>query len=83
MRRAQAFADQDYGFEITAVEDADGDDLPYTINGTMMRIDLPAKLDPEQQVAFSIDFEFNIIDEPAVGGRGGYEHFPKNDKKNF
>jgi len=79
MRRAQAFADTEYGHKILAVENAAGEDLPYIINDTMLRIDLPAPLKPDAKTEFKIDWQFNIIDEPAVGGRGGYEHFPDSD----
>jgi len=79
MRRAQAFADTEYGHQILTVENAEGDPLPYIINDTMLRIDLPVPLAPETKTEFSIDWKFNIIDEPAVGGRGGYEHFPESD----
>jgi hypothetical protein len=33
----------EYGYKITAVKDKAGKALPFTINGTMMRIDLPAR----------------------------------------
>jgi hypothetical protein len=79
MRRAQALANTELGAEILAVTDAQGGTLPFTINGTMMRINLPALLAPEGQITFGIDWQHNIINQPAVGGRGGYEHFPKND----
>jgi len=79
LRRAQGFADREYGFEFTSITDVDGDDLSFTINDSMMRIDLPEALAPEDQFIFTVDWEHNIVDRPAVGGRGGYEHFPEND----
>ena len=79
MRRAQAFADTEYGAQITSVKDEDGNDMDYIINDTMMRIDLEEPLVSEAVTTFSIDWKHNIIDEPAIGGRGGYEHFPDSD----
>ncbi|MCF6221078.1 MAG: M1 family metallopeptidase [Robiginitomaculum sp.] len=79
MRRIQALEDTEYGFVIKDVSGADGKPLPYIINDTMMRIDLPVPLAPGEQVEFSIDWQQNILDEAAVGGRGGYEYFPKTD----
>jgi hypothetical protein len=34
-----------YGYNITSVRDAKGGNLPYTINNTMMRIDLPSSIE--------------------------------------
>jgi len=73
LRRQQAFANTEYGFQINSVTDEDGRGLAYVINDTMMRIDLADPLDPEETFAFSLDWENNILDENAVGGRGGYE----------
>lgn len=79
LRRIQSFADVDHGHQILSVTDGSGKALAYTINDTMMRIDLPRTLAPESSTVLKIDWKFNIIDEKAVGGRGGYEHFPKDD----
>jgi len=79
LRYQQHMADKEYGFEISAVADGDDNPLDYTINDTMMRIDMPAGLAPDAEISFSIAWEHNIIDEVTVGGRGGYEHFPDSD----
>ncbi len=79
LRKAQSFADVDYGYSITEVSDARGNELPHVINGTMMRIDLPKPLGPGDQTTFNVGWAFNIVEEVAVGARGGYEHFPKSD----
>lgn len=79
LARHQALTEIEHGAEIKAVTDARGRDLPYTINGTMMRIDLPRTLESGQAITFGIDWEHNIINEAIVGGRGGYEHFPDSD----
>lgn len=79
LRRIQALADVEHGHQVLAVKDARGGVLHYVINDTMMRIDLPRPLASGAKTVFSIDWKFNIIDETAIGGRGGYEHFPEND----
>jgi len=67
------------GQRITAVRDAKGAPLPYTVVRTMMRIDLPQPLPPGQSTVFSVDWNYNINDARRIGGRTGYEYFP-NDK---
>ena len=71
----------DGGFKIGAVKGPDGAPLKFTINGTMMRIDLPAPLKPGAKTVFSVDWNYNINDAKVLGGRSGYEAFPddKND----
>lgn len=71
-------ADRGYGYNITAVKDALGKDMRNTINGTMMRIDLPVPLMKGQSITFQIDWNFKIIDLKQVGGRSGAEFFPKD-----
>ncbi|MFW5726623.1 MAG: M1 family metallopeptidase, partial [bacterium] len=58
--------------------DAEGNDLPYTINRTMMRVDIPQPLKPGEQITFSVDWYYNINDRNLMGGRGGYEYFPED-----
>ncbi|SOD95667.1 M1 family metallopeptidase [Spirosoma fluviale] len=69
---------KDYGHKITAVRDQAGKALRYTINQTMMRIDLPQPVGPGKSVTFSIDWNFNIVDAKATHARSGYEYFPKD-----
>lgn len=66
------------GYQITAVRDAAGAPLAHTIVKTMMRVDLPRPLAPGQSTAFSIDWNYNVNDAKRVGGRTGYEFFPKD-----
>ncbi|HEX8633489.1 MAG TPA: M1 family metallopeptidase [Pyrinomonadaceae bacterium] len=66
------------GYRITAVRDAKGAPLKHTINKTMMRVDLPQPLAPGASVAFSVDWNYNINDQRKIGGRTGYEFFPKD-----
>jgi hypothetical protein len=71
-------AEVPYGFEIKAVLDKLSKPLKYTINGTMMRIDLPQVLAPQQQIQFQVDWAFNIVDAKAQNARSGYEFFEKD-----
>jgi predicted secreted protein len=71
----------DGGCAVTAVRDAKGAPLPHTIVKTMMRIDLRTPLAPGQTVTFSVDWNYNINDAVKLGGRSGYEYFPKD--KNY
>jgi len=68
----------DGGFKIESVKDQNGKPLRYTINNTMMRVDLPAPLKPGQRTSFSIAWHHNINDQKALGGRSGYEYFPED-----
>lgn len=81
LRRQQAMADIEFGYEISSVEDSRGNALSYTIVGTLMRVDLPSPLRSGQSTEFSIDFAFNITDDDAVSGRSGYEHFPDDERE--
>jgi hypothetical protein len=66
----------DGGFNIEKVTDAQGKPLPYIINQTMMRIDLPTPLHSGGQVAFSIKWWYNINNHVVNRARSGYEYFP-------
>ncbi|MGI9106626.1 MAG: M1 family metallopeptidase [Pyrinomonadaceae bacterium] len=66
------------GYRITAVRDAKGNPLKHVIVKTMMRVDLPAPLAPGQSTSFSVDWNYNINDQRKIGGRTGYEFFPKD-----
>jgi hypothetical protein len=69
----------DGGFNITSVK-AGGRTLPYVINRTMMRIDLPQPLKPGQRFSFNVEWSYKINEQKVLGGRSGYEKFDdKND----
>ncbi|MES2016270.1 MAG: M1 family metallopeptidase [Pseudomonadota bacterium] len=63
------------GFSISAVKGADGQALPFTINKTMMRIDLAQPLAPGASLAFSLAFSYRINEAKVSGGRTGFERF--------
>ncbi len=70
----------DGGFVIEHVKDAAGKALPYTINFTMMRIDLPKPLKSKESVSFSIKWNFNIPDHTVNRARSGYEEFEDGNR---
>ncbi len=71
--------DFDGGFKIEAVTDAAGAKLPYTINKTMMRVDLPKPLASGANFAFKVKWNYLVNDRMELGGRSGYEYFPEED----
>jgi hypothetical protein len=65
----------DGGFKIEYVKNAQGGDMQYTINGTMMRIDLPKQLKSGENISFKIKWWYNIPNYLVDRARSGYEHF--------
>ena len=70
--------DNDWGFHIMEVKDAKGGNLNYTINQTMMRIDLPSTLKPGAKISFNIKWWYNTTPRSQSGARGGHEFFPED-----
>ncbi|CAB0150870.1 hypothetical protein PSI9734_01309 [Pseudidiomarina piscicola] len=81
LRRQQFMADNELGFAIDEIANSEGNALSFTIVGTNMRVDLAEPLAPGKSTTLAIDFGFNIIEEDAVGGRSGYEHFPDDARE--
>ncbi len=69
----------DGGFKLDYVQDASGKSLKYTINKTMMRIEMPQPLKTGGVFTFKIKWWYNINDRMQVGGRSGYEYFEEDD----
>ena len=67
----------DGGFNIQWVKDEFNQFLKYTINMTMMRIDLPKPLNSGEQFKFSIKWWYNINDHVKKRARSGYEFFQR------
>lgn len=67
------------GFNISEVKDLNGKPLQYTINKTMMVIDLPQALRSGERFSFSLKWDYNINDRINDGGRSGYEYFEEDD----
>jgi len=69
----------DGGFKLEELKDIDGNDLNFTVNKTMMRIDLPTPLESGSSFSFTIKWWYNINDRSKMGGRSGYEYFEDDD----
>ncbi|HQN56853.1 MAG TPA: M1 family metallopeptidase [Saprospiraceae bacterium] len=75
--------DNGFGFNITRVVDAMGKPISFTINKTMMRLNLSKPLKPGEKIVFTIDWNYNLVNRREQGGRGGYEYFPNDDNYLF
>ena len=73
----------DGGFNIDYVKDASGKALPFTINFTMMRVDLPTPLKSGEKYSFDIKWNYNIPDHTVNRARSGYEFFPKDGNRAY
>ena len=71
------------GFNIEYVKDASGKPLSYTINQTMMRVDIPQPLKSKAQLSFSIKWWYNIPNHTINRARSGYEYFEKDGNKAY
>jgi stress response protein SCP2 len=73
-----------YGHNIEAVTTANGVAMPYTINQTMMRVELPKPLLPGETFSFNVKWNYQIVDRiKGPRGRGGYEYFEKDENYLF
>lgn len=70
----------DGGFNIEYVKDVAGKPMQYTINQTMMRIELPKPLKHGEKISFSIKWWYNINNYRLDGGRSGYEQFSDGNR---
>ena len=68
------------GFNIEYLKDKSGKPMSYTINQTMMRINLATPLKPGDKTVFSIKWWYNINNYQIDGGRSGFELFPDGNK---
>jgi hypothetical protein len=73
---------QEWGLNLTRVQSG-GRDLSYTINDTMMRLDLPKPLKSGESFTFDIDWWFNIVEAKIMGARGGYEPYERDGNDIF
>lgn len=67
----------DGGFHIEEVS-KDGRPLPYTINFTMMRVDMPEPLESGESFSFRIKWWYQVNNHVTDRARSGYEHFPED-----
>ncbi len=71
------------GINIEAVTDTLDRPLAYTINNTMMRVELPIPLPPGGRASIKVAWHYKVYDRLVVEGRGGYEYFPDDDNYIF
>ena len=70
--------DFDGGFKVESVTNSSNQALSYTINKTMMRIDLPKPLKAGDKTSFNIKWWYNINNTREDRGRSGYEPFAED-----
>ena len=68
-------SDFDGGFKIEEVTKGNNQPQSYTINKTMMRINLDSPLQSGESYTFNIKWNYLINDRMQIGGRSGYESF--------
>jgi len=73
----------DGGFKLDYVKDTNDKDLTYTINNTMMRIDLPTVLKSGDNTSFKIKWWYNIPNHTINRSRSGFEHFEKDGNNTY
>ena len=71
---------RDGGFKIDYIEDASGKPISYTVNETMMRINLAKPLAKGEKYIMKIKWWYNINNYMLDGGRSGYEPFADGNK---
>lgn len=77
LRSLNARTQFEAGFVIKSISSG-GKALPFTINKTMMRVDLNAPLKPGEQIRIDLEWAYNINEMKIIGGRAGYEVFPED-----
>lgn len=70
----------DGGFKIEYVKDAKGNPVSYTVNETMMRINLAKPLAKGQKMVLNIKWNYNINNYMIEGGRSGFEQFKDGNR---
>jgi len=87
MSSSLGLSDFDGGFKIKSVKDVSGKALSYTINQTMMRVDLPTPIPAGQKFSFNVEWAFNINDRMLGNtpndGRSGMEYFPEDGNYSY
>ncbi|SHK78745.1 Peptidase family M1 [Maribacter aquivivus] len=73
----------DGGFNIDYVKDNSGKALPFTVNFTMMRVDLPTPLKSGDKFSFDIKWNYNIPDHTVNRARSGYEFFEEDGNRAY
>lgn len=66
------------GMKIVSITDELGKPMKYTINNTMLRIDLAKPAKAGAVIKFNVKWYYYMSDRMTTGGRGGYEYFPED-----
>jgi len=83
LERIEDIDREKYGHKIHQVLDEVGKPLPYTINQTMMRVELPQPLKSGETFTFHVDWHYYLVPRIEIGGRGGYEYFEDTEDHLF
>ena len=75
---ADKVSDFKAGFNVKSVKETYWNPLPYFINNTMMRVDLPQPLRPGEKYSFGVEWSYNIVDRNIFRQRSGMEFFPED-----
>lgn len=72
----------DGGFKLEFIQDTQGNNLNYTVNQTMLRIDLNEALKTNEKFSFRVKWWYNINNYmlPDQGGRSGFELMEDGNK---
>lgn len=68
----------DGGFKVEKVTNSSDQSMSYTINKTMMRVDLPQPLKSGSKTSLNIKWWYNINNTREDRGRSGYEPFAED-----
>jgi hypothetical protein len=76
-------SDYEGGYKVRLVKDVAGKPLSYTINNTMMRVNLPQPLKTGEKFSFGIEWSYNINDGMLFRERTMYEYFPEDGNYSY
>ncbi|MDA8962340.1 M1 family metallopeptidase [Congregibacter sp.] len=83
LREHQAVSIGDYGYRNLRFSGESGEELPFIVVDTMVRVDLPKPLASGEYISFNLEWTFDIIERDTVRSRGGYEQFYESDTQIF
>ena len=75
--RTQRMKEWEGGFNDLKITGPDGQNVPFNIVDSMLRLELPATLKTGETFSFTISFTMPMAENKVVGGRSGYECFTK------
>ena len=75
---AAQVSDFEGGYNIKSVTETSGKSLPFFVNNTMMRVQLPQPLKSGEKFSFNVTWSYNIVDRNIFRQRSGLEYFPED-----